>query len=233
MIIGITDTLGSEDKFRKYSEWLRGETPEVEIRVLSYVEDNLAELSACDALLLSGGHDVDPRLYGGPESHPAITDVDRKRDDFERRALKIALKNEVPVLGICRGMQLANVYFGGTLLPDIQEAGYENHRSGKDAERRHEIVVDKQSSFFALVGTPSGEVNTSHHQSVDRPGKGLRIAARSGDGVIEAMEYDVNTPGGFFLLVQWHPERMKDIGNPFTTAVRKAFISSVRELNDK
>src|SRR5437899_1120736 len=151
MTIGVTDTIVSDHKYRMYEEWLKGGADDVACTRLSYKLNNLDALSSCDAFVLTGGHDVDPALYGGPAGHPKIVDVDRRRDDFEREALERALQAGIPVLGICRGMQLANVHFGGTLIPDVEEAGYLNHRSAKDAERRHGVTAEAGSSLLAIT----------------------------------------------------------------------------------
>ena len=129
MRIAVTDTLGPEDKFQNYITWLQEGAVQVDCTRVSYRLDNLGEVDSCDALVLTGGHDVDPSLYGDHSYHPTIKNIDRKRDDFERKALDRAFARRLPVLGICRGLQLANVYFGGTLIPDIIEAGFPSHRS--------------------------------------------------------------------------------------------------------
>lgn len=228
MKIAVTDTMGSEHKFKNYIDWLKKNDPEVDCIVLSYKQDNLEMLDNCDALLLTGGHDVDPGLYGGTVNHPKITDVDRKRDDFESKVLDNALHAGIPVLGVCRGLQLANVVFGGTLIADIEEAGYRNHRSEKEAERRHELIVEQESMLYDILGHISGTINSSHHQAVLKPGNGLKVSARSADGVIEALEYKHTGEHPFFLLVQWHPERMNDIENPFTKKILDAFLTAAK-----
>src|SRR5690349_9128058 len=163
MIIGVTDTLGSEHKFQKYLEWVRGGSQNVETITLSYAANNADTLSSCDGLVLTGGHDVDPRLYNGPLHHEKIVSVDRKRDDFEMKMLEGALQQGIPVLAICRGLQLANVYFGGTLVPDLEEAGYRSHRSADDVMEgsNHSVIVEPASRFSEITGTGIGMVNTS------------------------------------------------------------------------
>ena len=227
MIVGITDTMGSNMKFMKYINWLRGAGPDVECRTLSYDLDNLPVVDLCDAIVMTGGHDVDPGLYGGPSGHSKIVDVDRKRDDFERKVVDRALRLKKPLLGICRGLQLVNVHLGGTLIPDIEEAGYLNHRGGKDEERRHDIDVEPNSSLYSIAGVASGNINTSHHQGARDLGTGLSVSARSPDGIIEALEFGTAGEQQFVLLVQWHPERMSDPGNPLSKNILDAYLSSV------
>ena len=237
MVIAISDTLGSEHKFKSYLEWLNppismsgnrgGE--QVNAVTISYRRDNLNAVRTCDALLLTGGHDVNPASYHGPVHHPKIIDVDRNRDDFERKALDEALREEIPVLGICRGLQLVNVHFGGTLMPDLGDAGYQSHRSATDAvECRHAISVEDESMMHQMTGMKTGEVNSSHHQAILMPGKGLRIAAHSADGIIEAIELEDAGERPFFLMVQWHPERMNDVENPFSKDILKKFLMAAQ-----
>lgn len=233
MIIGVTDTLGAEHKFRRYLDWLSLGNGQAEVVTLSYKNGNLDAVKRCDAVLLTGGQDVDPSSYHGPASHPRIIDVDKHRDDFEHKVLDEALKAQISILGICRGLQIANVHFGGTLIPDIEEAGYRSHRSASDdGECRHDMIVERDSSLSSMTGSQNGNVNSSHHQAVDLLGNGLRVAARSDDGIIEAIEFEGPAGRPFFLLVQWHPERMNDLKNPFAGKILEHFIGPTQTIQD-
>jgi putative glutamine amidotransferase len=163
-------------------------------------------LERLDGLLLSGGDDVDPALYGR-SPHPKLRDVDRRRDEFELALVREALRRDRPVLAICRGQQVLNVALGGTLLQDIpSELGVvaDHDASGERTERRHAVEVLAHTRLHAILGRSDLDVNSIHHQAVDRLGEGLAISARSPrDGVIEGIE----VPGARFVLaVQWHPE---------------------------
>ena len=226
MIVAITHTMGSEHKWQKYLDWLQHAEPSARCMTLSYELNNAATLENCDALMLTGGHDVDPAAYGGPLHHSKITNVDKKRDDFERNVLDIALRAEMPILGICRGLQLVTVHLGGTLVPDIEEAGYRSHKKGDEFECYHNINIEKDSLLSKITGSKQGEVNSSHHQSVATVGKGLRVTARSDDGIIEALEYEHRENKPFFLLTQWHPERLKDIQSPLSLNIVKTFLTA-------
>ncbi len=224
--IGVTDTMGSEHKFQKYLTWLQtGGVPLESVR-LSYALGNAQTSGSCSGLLLTGGHDVDPSLYHGPSNHPRITSTDIRRDEFERKLLDRALQRGIPVLGICRGLQLANVHFGGTLFPDLEESGYPSHRCDT-WECRHKIIVQPASGLGAITGQREGTVNSSHHQGVDRVAPTLHAVARSEDGIIEALEMDPSSGLPFFELVQYHPERMDDADNPFAKRLLEGFLASI------
>jgi putative glutamine amidotransferase len=116
------------------------------------------------------------------------------------------------------------VHLGGSLIPDVEEAGYPSHKGTKC---RHKVSVQDKTMLFKTSGSLRGEVNSSHHQAVLRAGGGLNIVARSDDGVIEAIEMeDGNLP--FFLLIQWHPERMNDFDNPLSRNILEQFLNLVR-----
>lgn len=158
---------------------------------------------AFDALLLPGGNDL-PAAYFGQEPHIAAQYDSPQRDLSDRLLLEAFLKKGKRVLGICRGMQVANVFHGGTLHQHLPEAYSPVLWHSGNITGRHPASVAEGSSLAALLGADAIDVNSSHHQAVDKPGQGLRIVARAPDGVAEAAE------GEHMLLVQWHPERMLD-----------------------
>jgi len=160
-------------------------------------------LDALSGLLLSGGSDLDPELYG-EESHPETFGVHRRRDDAELALLHGALARDMPVLGICRGIQVLNVELGGDLhqhLPDV--VGHERHKHDPPGQfLSHEVEIAPQTKLAELIGTRT-RVMSHHHQGLRRLGEGLVEAGRAEDGSIEAIE----VPGKRFALgVLWHAE---------------------------
>jgi putative glutamine amidotransferase len=184
-----------------------------------------AYLSKVDGLLLTGGDDVDPSNYG-QEPHPRLEDRDPVRDAFEIALARAAHKRAIPVLAICRGMQVANVALGGSLIQDIPSQVGESvrHRKGPDGNPpSHEIAVEDGTRLRELVGGPRALVNSYHHQTADRVAPGLRVSARTADGVVEALE-DPEHP--FFVGVQWHPERAAE--DPVTRGLFREFMAAAR-----
>lgn len=168
-------------------------------------EDAGLVLDRLDGLVLSGGVDVDPVLYGQP-AHPKLGRVNRRRDDFELALVREALERSVPVLGICRGQQVLNVARGGTLVQDIPSewTGAMVHDArGRRWRRAHDVDVLPGTRLGALLRRDSVAVNSFHHQAVASVGDGLAVSARSRDGIVEGIEM----PGRRFVVaVQWHPE---------------------------
>jgi len=146
-------------------------------------------------LLLSGGSDVDPKFYN--EELNGSVGMDPKRDEAELALIKAFIDAGKPVMGVCRGHQILNVYFGGSLYQDIEEA--ELHKGGK----AHIINTEENSVLCKLYGS-SFAVNSTHHQAVKKPGEGLRVTATRNGKVVEACEH-VSLP---VISVQWHPETM-------------------------
>jgi putative glutamine amidotransferase len=165
-----------------------------------------ALLDRLDGVLLSGGVDVDPVLYG-QAPHPKLGRVNRRRDDFELALTREALRRDVPILGICRGHQVLNVAAGGTLVQDIPsllEGAVKHDGPGPRWARAHQVEVTALSRLREILGQDAASVNSIHHQAVDRIGEDLAVSARCPeDGVIEGLEM----PGRRFVVaVQWHPE---------------------------
>ena len=225
-VIGITE--GS--KYINYENWIKDE-PGVKIIQLSYRKDNFQEIEKCDGIILTGGNDINPRLYNQPDflTYCNPDDIDEKRDEFEWKVMQYVEEHQKPLLGICRGLQFANVYYGGTLVPDIPAFGKFNHSKKKDgADRNHVVETDSNSFLYQITGEAKGEVNSGHHQSVDMLGFGLVANALSSDGVIEGIERRDTDGRAYFLLVQWHPERMLNQDSVFCKNIRESFIDAVK-----
>jgi putative glutamine amidotransferase len=227
--IALTDPMGSPAKAARYPAWITRWIPGAEVCILSYSRDNLTDLDGCAGLVLSGGGDVDPLLYHRPDVLHMVSEVDRERDGFELKVIEKAVKRQMPVLGICRGSQLFNVAFGGTLVPDIETSGHPSH-SGSSGDRRHGVELHPGTTLGAVTGVLSGEVNSAHHQAIDLPGAGLCIAATSADGIVEAVEWSDPHTAMPVQLVQWHPERMEDSENPLAQSLILHFASTIQRI---
>lgn len=168
-----------------------------------YAEEVLHKV---DLLLLIGGEDVNPAYYGA-EPSPNLGDVNGRRDTFEMRLIKKAIDLKLPIFGICRGEQIMNVAFGGSLYQDLPSEYPSNtaHRQGdKITEPVHTITIDRDSRLFDVLQTPVLGVNSSHHQAVKQLAPGFRVSARSKDNVVESIESDRYPAAG----VQFHPEML-------------------------
>lgn len=182
-----------------------------EPRVLDLATDRVDEVVTwCRGLLLTGGVDVDPARYG-ESRHPSVSDVDSARDAYEIDLVTKAIAADIPILAICRGMQVMNVACGGTLVQDVptQVFGAIEHTIKMPLFGiAHEVWVVRGSALWSLMQEKlkDGEaldVNSRHHQSVKRLAEGFEQSATAPDGVIEGME---RKGSGFCVAVQWHPE---------------------------
>ncbi len=180
----------------------------------------------CDAVLLPGSRaDIDPEKYGAAERHPKTAPADPARDNADELLLQDAFNMRKPVFGICYGLQSLNVWRTGTLVQHIETAI--NHEPGKDVVQAHKVEVEPGSKLAKIVGK-SGEIwtNSSHHQSAEVVGDGLRVVARSNDEIIEGVEG--TAPDHYVVGVQWHPERTMELDEP-SRRLFSAFIEAARE----
>ena len=230
MKIGITKNTSEKGIFSAYQGWLLRFNPVIEFHELSFQRNQPDEIEQCDGLLLTGGGDIDPKVYGRGDGAAHTEGVDSKRDGFEFKVIEKALAKGMPMLGICRGMQSVNVYCGGSLHIDLASSGFSRHDDAEGKGRRHAVIVEPQSMLASICGHERGEVNSTHHQGVDHVGKGLAVNARSEDGVVEGLEWDDRSTAAFLILVQWHPERMKDLSNPFADKIGRAFLEDVSKM---
>ncbi len=191
-------TFGNEIKVAPYEAALRAAGIEP--------VQNPQSLSSLDGLLLTGGTDVNPALYGQPRA-PDCEEPDDARDELEIRLLREALAADLPVLAICRGMQLFNVACGGTLVQHLDSSDMHRQRP-RDSQpgehpAAHRIWVAPNTRLAELIGGGGHDVNSRHHQAVESVGDGLIVSAIASDGVIEALEIPKAV---FAVAVQWHPE---------------------------
>jgi putative glutamine amidotransferase len=178
-------------------------------------EDASELLDRVDALILTGGSDVDPALYG-QVPHPKLGPVIRERDDFELALCREALRRDQPLLAICRGHQVLNVATGGTLIQDIPSevtGGLGDDPRRERWERAHDVRICSGTRLREILGKETISVNSFHHQAIARLGQGLLVSARTSD---ERIVEGIEAPGQRFALgVQWHPEAFWDRGDGF------------------
>jgi len=177
-----------------------------------------AVLEAVDGLVLTGGPDVDPRLYGSRPHHK--TDSPREdRDAWEMALCQGALERDVPLLAICRGLQLLNVSLGGTLHQHLPEVvGHDAHRSAPGQTSPNRVVLEPGSAIASILGAET-EGRCHHHQGVDQLGGRLQAVGFADDGSVEAVEV---LGGGFAVGVQWHPEDNPGDGRLFVALAEAA-----------
>jgi putative glutamine amidotransferase len=229
MKIGLTKTR-SPEKHQFYVDWLKG-NEDIEIIKLSVADNNFNEINNCDALVLSGGIDVHPKFYTGKINYPGSPkEFNEKRDEFEIAAFRSAQENNIPVLGICRGMHLINVIHKGTLIQDIGNESLIKVHQG-EPDNNHPVIIGEETLLHHITGQTKGEINSAHHQAIDKPGEGLLINCKAADGTIEGIEWKEKAGKPFMLAIQWHPERMFRFqlqDSPLSKAIRNQFISAIK-----
>jgi len=198
-------------------------------------------IEACQAVVLPGSKaDVEPAQYGGLPAHPKTAPPDTRRDAIDHLLLQDAYERRKPVLGICYGLQILNVFRRGSLIQHIESPV--NHAAGRKVAIAHTVEVEPESKLREIIARGAEKaredarlrgdkiilaVNSSHHQSADRVGEGLRIVARCPeDGIIEALEG--TSPDHFVLAVQWHPERSVEDEGP-SRALFRALVAAARD----
>jgi putative glutamine amidotransferase len=192
----------------------------------STLKDTLGRL---DGVLLTGGGDIAPERYGS-HPHPLVAEVDKGRDQEEIQVFQDAVQAGLPVLGICRGLQVVNVALGGTLYEDIldQRPGAIQHEYSLKKPRTylaHTVHLNGSGRLASILGGPEIQVNSLHHQGIRRLAQGLQASAYAPDDLVEAVEL----PGpGFVLAVQWHPEWMQD--DPGMRRLFAEFVASASEF---
>lgn len=193
-------------------------------------------LKKCSGLLLLGGLDIHPSRFNKVEL-VKYCDIDETRDTIEFALLQWADSSSIPILGICRGMQFINVYFGGTLCVDIPSFcnPYVKNEKHRDPKRKkdvyHNVIISENTKLSECFGAKKSiHVNSFHHQCVGELGKTLKISAKSPGGIIEGIENDYSQRKSFVLGVQWHPERYFT-QDPDNLNILRKFFDEVRSRN--
>ena len=205
---------------------------ENEMEMVSAADAYRVRAENYDGILFAGGEDIDPSFYADGKQHQSVH-ANRLRDEFEFAMLDVALARRAPILGICRGVQMINVGFGGTLYQDMKadaEPKLEHRQTDLGKARQettHSVVVTDPDSSLGTIVSGSCRVNSLHHQAVKRVGRGLKVTARSEDGFVEAVESAQEYP--FLMAVQWHPEEMA-INSPEQREIFARFVAKCREV---
>ncbi|MDD5361846.1 MAG: gamma-glutamyl-gamma-aminobutyrate hydrolase family protein [Ignavibacteria bacterium] len=204
----------SETGFEYYIKWLKYHG--TNYTILDYKSDSVFDdIIKCTGFILTGGVDIYPELYNDWETKEDAGKFNPERDGFELKLMDHAYNTGKPVYGICRGCQLVNVYFKGSLIYDLQSIRNVNHtKIDKDTLRIHPVRLVKNSQIYEIIRREKGFVTSSHHQAIDRPGEGIIVTSKSPDGVIESIEHEDSSK--FIIGVQWHPERFSDSENLFS-----------------
>jgi len=230
--IGITF---SKTNYANYPAWFTeadlGEA--FELVELNFERNNLEDVHTCDGFVLTGGVDIHPDLYEGDLLYAhRPEDFHEARDRFESEVYLHARAHRLPVLAICRGLQLINILEGGKLIQDMDE-GNDTHKKS-EADKIHGIDITPGSLLGSVTGVIKGTVNSAHHQCIDPRylAPGLVVSATADDGTIEGVEYRDPSNKGFLLCIQWHPERMpaKET-SPLSLHIKKAFLNAISRTN--
>ncbi len=227
LIIAISKTKPESD----YVQWLKRANPEVQyINMYELPFDSIEPvLSRCGGLLLTGGSDIVPAIYGKGKEVKKCEDFDVKRDSLELKLIRTAIKKRMPVLGICRGEQILNVANGGSLFTDIPTDIGKTVSHRNDTMAHHHVTLVEGSLINKICGVKEGMANSAHHQCVDKIAPNFVVTAKSDDGVVEAYELKDPKSYPFMLAVQWHPEKLPK-SNPLSTPLAAYFINKALQF---
>jgi putative glutamine amidotransferase len=230
IVISVSDKEKAKDIQSPYYKALLAVSvkPE-ELEMVSPSHPSIPNMRDYDGVLFTGGKDINPKYYQEALKYPGLFQIDEKRDAFEFELFDRAHRCRLPILGICRGLQMINVKFGGTLYQDLNSEArveLEHMQSAPRPEPTHTVTLTDPESGLAETFKGSCRVNSLHRQAIKRLGRGLRVTARSEDGLVEAVESADAYP--FLVAVQWHPEEMVD--QPEPRKLFENFVARCREL---
>jgi len=225
----------SDKSTTKYADWLLRHNMNIEYFNLypMGIDSAIRVLKTCNGLLLTGGRDVFPGNYGKINDTARCGSFDRYRDSLEFALIETAVKNSMPVFGVCRGEQIFNISQGGTLYIDIPTDfdTIVKHRLPDWSRAYHPVrLVNNTILSNICENTRQGDVVTSHHQGIEKPGTNLLISAYAEDGLPEAIEWKDKSGKGFLMAVQWHPEAM-DTLHPLSAPLATRFLVESANFN--
>lgn len=218
-----------------YEDWVKRQSPGTRTISLYHTRKDSVEywLSHSDGFLLTGGEDIFPGRYGkAADSVKCDKPFDLRRDSLEWQMLHAAFRLQKPVFGICRGLQMLNVFCGGKLHIDVPSALGTSVSHRKGGPTKHAVTVTPGSTLAAMTSATEGEVTSNHHQGIEILGNALTPIATSADGLVEAIEMKRPNNSMFVMAVQWHPERMPE-NDPLSAPLAKAFVKACHDKKQK
>lgn len=230
-VIAVSYISGNPEE-SNYIKWLNSADPDLRYRVMNKLPMDSVEIvfDECAALLLTGGEDVYPGRYGQAEDTVRCGTINHYRDSLEFRLIGLAMDEETPVLGICRGQQILNVAMGGSLIVDIPTELHTRvyHRCYDWQNCYHDVKVIPGSQLSALSSVEGDSVTSNHHQAVKRLAEPFRVLATANDGIVESIGWKDTIGKPWLLAVQWHPERM-DSTNRLSRPLAEKFLQEARK----
>ncbi len=218
-----------KSKFDKYLSWL--DHFDIAYEVLDYEngKSETAKLDNCSGLILTGGTDIYPEIYCDWDTTETKGTYEPERDGFELNLIEIAISQNKPILAICRGSQLLNVFFRGNLIFDIEQIRGFSYRNMIEGDKYPEIDITIYPNTLAheIFGNDSIKVVVSNNQAVERVGEGLMINSKSKEGIIMGTEYSNKSDKNFVLGIQWHPERYTDYNEKPSVQLAERFKKEI------
>lgn len=220
--------------YERYGKWINNaDSTIIWIDMYHLPMDSARKIiSNCDGLLVTGGEDVNPDMHGRLSEISRCGTIDYKRDTLEYMLLDYAFNHRMPVVGVCRGQQIINVFLGGNLYIDlpVDKPSNIHHRCTRSDTCKHLITLVSGSLLEEISGVNSCEVNSSHHQAVDIPANNIKVLAYAPDSVIESIGWIDTTGKSFMLGVQFHPEHL-DFGHPVAGNLAKRFVKEIKKYH--
>ncbi len=219
--------------YLSYYDWVHKYYPDVEIIDVYSKNKKFIDsvLVLADGLLLSGGVDVHPGRFGKSDKADQC-EIDLGRDTLEFHLIETSLNKKLPILGICRGLQMINVATGGSLIVDIptEVENHLEHQNGKPEDSYHKVIIKDNTLLYNLLKSNQEIVNSNHHQAIDKVGNNIKVSSTSPDGIVESIEWAEPSEKSWLLAIQWHPERLINVNA--SKPIIDEFIKEVKKYKE-